>query len=292
MLRKLKRIFHENIKLEANDKTLNINGLYLTIDPSDSGAMAYESKGSYEELANPLYKEIKKTLNPSLVIDIGANYGFTGLVFAQNFSEAKIVLIEPDDRLCPYINHNFKQNGFSNIQLINAICGEKDSENKEFSLNPTCSQDNRVIGASNNWVRKTLTTVSLNKLIKSNSIEGSIFIKIDTQGYEEYIFRGGHKFLTNNKNWIIKTEFAPYWLISQGTKPVKFLSYLTSTYHVVEFPVRPTFLGNTIADLFKHKLMPYDTEEFINHIKSLNRDDRGWCDLLILPKNFQWFSKL
>jgi FkbM family methyltransferase len=300
MLKIIKKIIKKNAhhigniktnKQNANDKTLNLKGLLLTIDHSDSGANAYESKGSYEELANPIYKEIKRILNPLLLIDIGANYGFSGLVFAQNFPEAKILLVEPDTKLCPYIKHNFKQNGFSNFEVINAICAEKDGEDNEFFLNPTSSQDNRVIGENDNWEKKLVTSVSLNNLIDSNLTESSIFIKIDTQGYEEHVFKGGHNFLTKNSNWIIKTEFAPYWLDSQGTNPFDLLNYLTSTFHVVELPARSSFLSNSISDILKYKLLPSNIENFINYISSLNKANRGWCDLLILPIKHQLISK-
>ncbi|MEN8135604.1 MAG: FkbM family methyltransferase [Thermodesulfobacteriota bacterium] len=297
MLKKIKKVFLKYPSQQASNKpakpiTLNINGLLLTIDPSDFGATAYESKGSYEELANPIYKEIKKISNPLLVIDIGSNYGFTGLVFAQNFPDAKFLLVEADARLCQFIKQNFKQNGFSNFKVINAICGEKDGVNNDFSLNPTSSQDNRVVGESNKWVKKSVTSVSLSNLIGSNLIESSIFIKIDTQGYEEHVFKGGHNFLTKNNNWIIKTEFAPYWLNSQGTNPVNLLNYITSTFHVVELPARSSFLSNSISDILKYKLLPSNSENFINYITSLNKENRGWCDLLIIPKKHQLISKL
>ena len=125
-IRKLVRkiVFCHSSNRALDNRTLCINGLCLTVDSGDAGGRMYEGKRSYEELSDPLSVEISKEFNPSLVIDVGANYGFTGLIFATKFPNSKVLLIEASNKLCAYLKDNFEQNRISNFQVIHAICGD------------------------------------------------------------------------------------------------------------------------------------------------------------------------
>ena len=277
----------EQNKNSLKDKTLIINNIDFTVDRLDGGGLAYEAKSSYEELNCNLYKQINDQFCPSVVFDIGANYGFTGIVLSKYFTSANVVLVEASERLCRYIDKNMKQNGFANFKIINAICAEENNQYREFSLNPRSSQDNRVIDESNRWEKHPSSTITLNKLFEENRSD-FYFIKIDTQGYEEYVFQGGDDFLCHHSNWLIKTEFAPYWLKSQGTDPAEFLKSIVEKYEVVERPLRTTYFGSSMGSIFRNRINASNVESFINYIQQHNKDNRGWCDLFIFPKKLQF----
>ncbi len=270
--------------LGFKNQNLKLNDLILSIDGSDSGGRQYFSKGSFEELASPFYNEIKDTYNPGLVLDIGANYGFTGLVFAGRFPEAEIVLIEPSRKLCQYIRQNFQQNSYANCHIINAICSDTAHDNVQFSLNPNSSQDNRVIPAGKGWKSETVPSVTIDSVIQDKNAQRFIFIKIDTQGFEERVFKGGETLWSTRSDWLVKTEFAPHWLNSQGTDPVLFLKQLVSRFNVAELPLRFRYKGDSLPGLFAGKIEIPDVEAFVTYIQSLNKNGLGWCDLLISPK--------
>ena len=63
----------------------------LFVDDMDKSGLSYDSKNSYEEINNKIYKEIYTHYNPDIVIDIGANYGFMSIVFSKVFKNAKII---------------------------------------------------------------------------------------------------------------------------------------------------------------------------------------------------------
>lgn len=267
----------------AGDRVLAINDIRLTVDGADFGGTMYDSSRSYEELANPLYADIRGRYDPSLVIDIGANYGFTGLVFARRFPRAKIILVEPDPKLCTYIRRNFQGNGILRFECVQTLCGDVVASQKDFALNPWSSQDNRVTGDDPKWRRILVPCVTLDQLLREYGDDGFTFVKIDTQGYEERVFRGGREFFASHTNWIIKTEFAPHWLRSQGTDPVGFLRELASAYCVAELPVRSRFLGDSLSEVLSKRLDPSQAAGFVQHIQSLNSEGHGWCDLLVAP---------
>lgn len=67
-------------------------------------------------------------------------------------------------------------------------------------------------------------STSIDLISKEYNIEkeSSVFIKIDTQGYEEEVLKG-MKELLNTEQYCIVMEFAPYWLEEAGTHPDKFI---------------------------------------------------------------------
>lgn len=273
---KLKRIIYKN-------KVLDFNKFKLTVNYRDSGGRQYESRNSYEEKENLIYDYIANTLKPDLVIDVGANYGFTSLVFRQKFLNAKLVLIEPSPYLHEYLNLNFKDNNVKNYELIKAFCGSKKSDAASFSLNPVSSQDNRVHGQQG-WKQIKVPSTTLTDIIRAKYTSQSIFIKIDTQGYETQVFEGAFDFLENHHQWMIKTEFAPHWLISQGNNPHDLLKNLIDRFLVVEAPARIRFFRDRLDQIFLEPLQLEEIGGFIEYVTSLNKDRLGWVDLFVAPK--------
>lgn len=266
------------------ERILQIGDYKLSINELDSGGTAYMSQASHREISNRLYELINKEFQPKVILDIGANYGFTSIVAHSKIKHAKVIAVEPSKSLIPYITRNFELNAIKDVEVINAICGELENEAYSFSLNPNTSQDNRVVGENKQWKKQTVPVVNIDSLLKGYDATDSAFIKIDTQGYEEKVFKGGENFLSRNNNWIIKTEFAPYWLKSQGSDPADLLTYLTKRYEVVESAESISFFHNSIDDLFTSPIEEKYVKEFTSYIENLHKDKSGWIDLLVRPK--------
>jgi FkbM family methyltransferase len=255
------------------------------VDGTDPGGLQYDARPSFEMAVDYLYDQIAECLDPSLVVDVGANYGFTANVFAKRFPKAQLILVEPSPRLQPYIHTNLRNNGIERYTLIAAICSDGASSSVEFALNPTGSQDNRVRGENESWTRIKVPAVTIASILQGQRERGNVFIKIDTQGYETQVFRGAMDYLCEHKNWMITTEFAPYWLKSQGNSPEALLEFLVTNYLVVEQPMRTRYRGDVLATLFRNPLVKEDVNAFTRHVTSLNKQGFGWCDLLVIPKD-------
>ena len=287
-MRKIKTRAKQRLKAilfrHYGEKTINIKDISLIVDYSDSGGRAYASRTSHEEYVSPIYDEIASHLDPRLIIDVGANYGFTGLIFAKRFPNAKIVLVEASPHLCTFLQRNFERNEIKNYEVVHAMCGKLENQTAQFSLNPNGSQDNRVIGLDG-WRSIQVPTKSLGRIIDDTYTSGNIFIKIDTQGFEERVFSGAEDFLSEHNNWLIKSEFAPYWLISQGTNPLEFLRHLIANFIVIEAPARSRYKRDNLNKPFSEPLTINESENFLSYVVSLNDNNLGWCDLLIKPKS-------
>ncbi len=268
------------------DETLDIVDLRLTIDPEDVGGRAYRNRPAVEERNSLLYPAIASHLRPSLIVDIGANYGFTALVLARWFPSARLLLVEPDPKLQPYLRRNLSQNRVRNYELHQALCGDRSELSASFGINPRSSQDNRVRGLEG-WSTVTVRSTTLSDLLAQHG-EAETLIKIDTQGAETQVFRGAESYLLGSDRWLIKSEFAPDWLQSQGNSPVELLDELVARYSVIEAPARARFGRTDLQSLFAQPLRPAEVQAFVQHVQSLDRQGRGWVDLLVAPRGFRW----
>ena len=275
--RKISNLLHKN-------KSLDFGQFILTVSSKDPGGQQYANRDSYEEIESQFYDYLIKEIKPDLVVDVGANYGFTGCIFKSKIQQAKLILIEPSPQLVKYIRINLSRLGIGNYQIIQAICGSSNEVSTSFSINPISSQDNRVYGKKG-WKKLQVSSITLTEVLSSEENINSIFIKIDTQGFETQVFKGGENFLTSHDNWFIKTEFAPNWLKSQGNDPKLLLEYLIENFIVVEAPLRTRFARDHLYELFMKPLQSEDIENFVNHVESLNKDRLGWVDLYVAPKS-------
>ena len=271
----------------ATEKSVDFGSFKLSINPRDSGGVRYLNDLNYwSDLIDPIQQEIINSFHPTIFLDIGANYGFTSLSHFSKNPHCSIIAVEASPLLIKYLEKNLQQNGCKNYILVSSVCSDRESENHPFALNPFGSQDNRVIG-NQGWKNVTISSITIDSILKETKSTDFVMIKIDTQGFEQKVFYGGKNFLSNNNNWIIKTEFAPSWLISQGTNPITFLEYLVEQFLVMELPKRPRFKGDSLRILTKNMLKKKECSDFVNYIQSLAKQN-GWCDLLIFPRHLEY----
>lgn len=275
--------FYKYIKpLITDKKTINFGDFKLTISTRDGGGRMYRQPSYFADLVCPIQQEIIDRFHPTVFLDIGANYGFTSLLHFSKNPSCLIVAVEPSPSLVLFLKRNLEDNKCSNFKLINSVCSDTVGKTT-FSLHPFSSQDNRVIGEKN-WKSVVTSSITLETLLESVGLNEFVYIKIDTQGFEEKVFRGGERFLSTNSNWLIKTEFAPKWLLSQGTNPTSFLQSLVSKYIVTELPKRTRFKGDSLSTLLQSPIRSNECSTFVDYVQSLASGD-GWCDLIIFPHN-------
>lgn len=244
----------------------------------------YSERPAFEETKSLLYPLVQKELTPDFVIDIGANYGFTSLIYAEAFPCSHIFAVEPSPELLPLLKQNLAQLSSTRVTIIAAACGAKSDGSLVFGINPHSSQDNRVIPQSG-WSTVEVQQTTLDDIAKQVSASASLFIKVDTQGYEFNVFKGAEATLSRCSRWLIKTEFAPYCLLSQGTQPCQLLEYLVDRYLVFESPARILFGSSAISSVLGKPLERHQVEAFVDHVTNLNRNYTGWVDLLIRPRS-------
>ena len=240
----------------VKETTVLFGDLKLTVDDNDEGGRAYKNRDWFEEYRSTFYQDIAHYLAPAWVFDVGANYGCTGVFSKMRFPSARLILAEPNPKLARFIRKNMAQNGFDHYELFEGVVGDGGTAETLFHINPSSSQDCRVLAGGQGWTPATVPQTSLDAMGRAIPGTDGVYIKMDTQGYEAHVFKGAEHFLSRHRQWLAKAEFAPHWLRSQGSDPAAFLAYLAGRYMVCEHIPRTRFGTAGLAAVTGHTVKP------------------------------------
>ena len=241
----------------------------------------YLQRKTFEEKQSLLYPLIRAE-GFSNFIDIGANYGFISMLARRAAPAMRVLSIEADPQVAELIEGNFVLNGLAPPEVVNAVAGAECRDSAPFSLNPSSSLDNRVSMPS--WEQSSLPMRTVEPILSERAVEGSCFFKIDTQGYERHVLSGMQALLDRRSDWVIKMEFAPHWLRSQGTDP---LSCCATWWAATRSPSTPSASPTRRPAWPRCSTRPLaatELEAFLQHVISLDRDGLGWVDLIARPR--------
>jgi FkbM family methyltransferase len=262
--------------------TVVIDEIKLSVYESDKGGDHYRQRSHKEDSVSPLWRLIRERLMPEIVIDIGANYGFTADLLCSRLGAKGVIAIEPDPRLQSALQNNLSQIADDcNIKIIQAAVSEDDGLVTAIGVNPVSTQDNRVV-AHKNWQQVIVPSIRLDKILESIPITSSLFIKSDTQGCDVSVIKSGFKELSRHQQWMLRCEFAPHWMESQGFSPLSELRWLCMNFHVYEAPLR-TAWNSEFDEVFKRPIEASQASCFVEYVKSLNHQSLGWVDLYLTP---------
>ena len=155
-----------------------------------------------------------KALPIRTIIDVGANTGQFGRFISKFFPDAHMYCFEPlPDAFKELIRWAETQNG--RVKAFNLAIGEKEGDTEIFSHlehSPSSSllKSTDICGTFYPFTKKqTLISVKLTTLDKAvaNSVEylvPDILVKLDVQGYEDRVIRGGTETLHKAKACILE----------------------------------------------------------------------------------------
>lgn len=159
------------------------------------------------------------------IIDIGANVGLYSL-YAKHLPNSHFYSYEPFKFTYDLLNDNIKLNNITNVQTYNFGISDKKGKN---ILNVCLSQDGlNTMGANplrfNDINPIEVEIDTLDNIFYNNNINVD-FIKIDTEGYEYNILKGGEKTIKKYKP-IIQLEFNETNMRQCNIKPEQLLNYI------------------------------------------------------------------
>lgn len=145
--------------------------------------------------------------------DIGANVGEYSSRLASNLSHSRIYSFEPNPMTFQALKENLF--GFKNVEIFNSALSDKEESMLLFSynLNQTsghASLDKRVFSElyhRDDLVEFQVRSVTLDEFSKEQDLHRIDFIKIDTEGHELEVLRGGLRLLEEKRISIIQFEF-------------------------------------------------------------------------------------
>jgi FkbM family methyltransferase len=201
----------------------------------DAIQAGYLKTGSWEPglqrlLMDHVFREGKGTL-----VDVGANIGLVAIPVARKRG-IRCLCFEPEPRNFGFLRNNIANNGVEAlVEAFNIALFSTDDESLTFELSEENLGDHRVrvdahrppgheVYAESRRSVITVKGARMDSVIDAGALQRPLVVKLDTQGSEARIVRGGRKTLEQTE--CLLSEFAPYWLRRLGDSPEAYLEEL------------------------------------------------------------------
>ena len=172
------------------------NGIAFNISKnktSVSKSLVFQSNYEFNET-----NLVKKVIKPGwTVIDVGANFGWYSIHFAQLVGQnGNVFSFEPIPKTYEELNSNIKLNSCQNIKAFDFALGNKDG-NISFGV-PNFDGGSLVSSEFLKYSKRIQTTMrKLDDVIKEQKINKVDFIKADIEGGELNMLKGAEKLIEN-----------------------------------------------------------------------------------------------
>lgn len=213
------------------------------------------------------------------IFDVGANCGVFSAFAAIRCPSAKVFAFEPSTDLIPLIKKNCQ--GLNVSVLPHAV--SEQTETKTLFVNPNSQQTNSLNADAVTLVSKcqqieerTVLCTSLDDFAAKENLVGIDILKVDVQGFEGAVFRGGQTVLRSVKQLFVEST----WM---DIESVVHLIPLAKKYGFrFAAVVNPVYLG---ADLLLSKEM-IKKDENTHLIFDLDSDvlDGSWVPSALKTK--------
>lgn len=182
--------------------------------------------------ATKIWRSFARHINPTLVIDVGVNYGecILGSVYSPGCAlfgfEANPTIFKLIEQ--SVLNHpNCQQ-----FSMHNVIVSETSGPAQTFFVNPEWSGTSSAV-KSVAAIEHQVQVGSLDKILPAEACSGArCLFKIDIEGYEGKALRGFHQALEKMDSALGVIEFDTQRLAAAGDDPVALLAELSERFEI------------------------------------------------------------
>lgn len=211
------------ISIHIDQKTLLtkiFSGIKIYLDPRDLSVASHIAvDGIWEQQQTKAWLAVLK--RNDTVLDIGANFGYFGLLAGQfvDRKKSKVVLFEANKALVPYINKSVSINWFNEqMRVENLAVSDKNGEVKLTVMKDFLGSSSlQSIEEVNSYMSDNIQfevaenisveSVTVDSYCKKNNIDEVNLIKMDIEGYEEKAYAGMRGIVKKSKNITFFIEF-------------------------------------------------------------------------------------
>ena len=219
--RSVKLIIFRGLVKALRVRTVSVEGAYGRIlgDPLDLGVLSeYMLTGSYSSELIKFLIDWFTCFGAGTMLDVGANIGLTAVPVAM--SGVECLCFEPDLNNFSLLKANTAQRGLTNVKLFNVAVFDTTCE-VSFEISDWNHGDHRVrlvdtkgaFGEQHRMVTKVAAR-RLDEMVDIESLRRPLFVKIDTQGGEAHVLKGGEAVISSAD--LLSLEFCPYLLRRAG----------------------------------------------------------------------------
>lgn len=193
----------------------------------------FSYKRRLEDPYGALLKRFPDLLRGGNVLDIGANIGYTSLLFSGGIDpQFNVFAFEPDEfnfRLLERVADSPKADG--RIRALRYAVGDQDGT-VELWINPRHHGDHRILTSTlshsrTNGAAIRVPLLTVDSFVASQQAPFPVrFIKVDVQGYELAVCRGMEQTLAQNSQAILALEYMPSAIRELGFDPRALLEWI------------------------------------------------------------------
>lgn len=155
--------------------------------------------------------------NISTVIDVGANKGQYALASKHFYPEAIVHSFEPVPACFEKLKLNTRN--ISNLNIYNMALGSTEAKIKFYqnayshasSALPISNYQKENVPETRNTKEIDVMVTTLDNFIFSTPLSSPILLKMDVQGYEMEVLKGGKKFISQVDYILLETSFTPMY---------------------------------------------------------------------------------
>lgn len=148
------------------------------------------------------FDDILNELKPGdVIIDVGANIGYTALLFASHAKNATVIAFEPHPATYQKAKTNIALNPQFSIELLNMGLGTKKDKLQLAEVSAGNSGMNRILNtnAASAFNFFEVDIARLDDLLEDRNILKVNVIKIDVEGYEARVLAGAMQTIKSSK---------------------------------------------------------------------------------------------
>lgn len=160
-------------------------------------------------------KDVSRDVLPGMtVLDVGANVGVYTSLFAQLVGPSgRVIALEPAPDNWRALSKALATNRWSNVEIHQVAAADR-AGRMSFERSSYNSGNNALCPENSKNGAVSVEVVQLDDLLADRKVD---FIKIDVQGWETAVLRGGSKTLRKNRPICVRTEIWPAGLHRAGS---------------------------------------------------------------------------
>jgi FkbM family methyltransferase len=226
----LSHIVTSNVQLHEPFITAG-NGLKF-VPIKDTVFFHVRVEGYYERAISDITAKIVRA--GDIVIDVGANFGwYTNLLCQQVGSTGRVHCFEPNAKMFPILKQNISLNKFEDRAIATQIgIGSEKSSARLAATDGELGLGHIVgEGEAEPYDRSEVQTIQIDTLdnLFGTYVGHISFIKIDVEGFEPFVVKGGKKVLESANPPVLQVEFNSDALKQHSAEVTSgFISYLNN----------------------------------------------------------------
>jgi FkbM family methyltransferase len=218
----LRKVFHADVNCELEVERA---GLRWALNPSDYVHSDLFWFGEYDRW---LFWHAKRMVKPgSILIDVGANFGYYSLSLAAYLNrDCRVFAAEPHPVTRARLERNIALNSMENVISVIPF-GLSDCPGTAYLTGCLPENTGSTYVSADSSKGTPVRLITLDDMISTNELTKLDFLKIDVEGYEERLLRGGERTLRELRPTLL-IEIMPSNLERAGSSAQKIADLLYS----------------------------------------------------------------